>query len=578
MNIKLIFILAISGLGSVLLNGCSSSDDAPIDSKSGKALTLDASFLRAEPMNIETRSVRFDTDTIFAGVMHSKEVNVSMSELSRAPLDDTPTWVGGEAITLKATSPSGTSYHEYAIGSSGSSSTLTSADPYYFTTVNNVTAAVWYPSTNKANKTTHAVLANQSTDANFKNSDFLYGSTTVAHNGLSNSISMAHKIAKVRVTVNVNNPVNLNKTNIVSVTLKGTKLTSSVGDGGALTANGSASNITMHPKGNGEYEACIIPQTASLSFAVNVGGTTYNSTAVASRAYGANNIYTATININTSKFLYQGNTSVDIGDFYGIYANGQGVLIDNTSAAVSAAVAKGITPVGIVYSKTMSTIDNGHGWTTGYCFALKDVGNSAGYKWSTITNANVMSTRYPWKSAVDNTYFTANTAWDGYTQTHRVTDNGSYNATTYPAFFAALNFQNTYGLSNATSKWYLPSHGQWYYFCYNLGGSNSMSLSSWNEDSNDAAGAPQGSWYYPGKAATISAALNSRMSNAGSSYYTAIPVWNETSKPSRGYWGSSEATASNGVVVGFGSNNSMHIFVTNGAKTSADCVRAAFAF
>jgi hypothetical protein len=93
----------------------------------------------------------------------------------------------------------------------------------------------------------------------------------------------------------------------------------------------------MHPKGNGEYEACIIPQSAELTFAVNVGGTTYNSNAVDLRTYAANNVYTATININTSKFLYQGNTTMDIGNFYGIYANGQGVLIDNTSAAVSAA-------------------------------------------------------------------------------------------------------------------------------------------------------------------------------------------------------------------------------------------------
>jgi hypothetical protein len=189
-----------------------------------------------------------------------------------------------------------------------------------------------------------------------------------------------------------------------------------------------------------------------------------------------------------------------------------------------------------------------------------------------------MSTRYPWKSAVDNTYFTANTAWDGYTQTHRVTDNGSYNATTYPAFFAAVNFQNTYGLSNATSKWYLPSHVQWYYFCYNLGGTSSMTLNSWTAGDNDAAGAPIGSWYYDVKSATISTNLNSRMANAGSSYYTAIPVWNETSKPSRDYWSSSEASASNGVLVIFHSDNNMHIFHTDHAKTYAHCVRAAFAF
>ncbi len=105
-----------------------------------------------------------------------------------------------------------------------------------------------------------------------------------------------------------------------------------------------------------------------------------------------------------------------------------------------------------------------------------------------------------------------------------------------------------------------------------------MTLSSWNAGANDAAGAPRGSWYYGGKAATISAALNSRMANAGSSYYTAIPVWNETSKPFRYYWSSSEASASNGVNVCFNSVNNMDIFVTNSAKTNAYCVRAAFAF
>jgi hypothetical protein len=265
-------------------------------------------------MEISNRGIAISSDTVFAGVMHYKEVEMSTSEISRAPLDDTPTWVGGEAITVKVDGR----YFQYTIGGSGSSSTMTSASPYYFTTTSNVIVNAWYPSSGAANKTTHEVNSNQSSDANFKNSDFMYGSGTVSHNNLSNSITMAHKIAKVRVTVNVVNPSYLNNSNVLGVTLCGIKRTGTVSDGN-ISVSGSASDITMHQKSATEYEACIIPQSAELTFKVNVGGTTYTSTAVASRAYAANNIYTATITITAQKLLYQGDGAVNIGDFYGTF-------------------------------------------------------------------------------------------------------------------------------------------------------------------------------------------------------------------------------------------------------------------
>ena len=543
---------------AMTFTACSSSDE--IISEKSKALSLDASILQAQPMEISTRGIAISSDTVFAGVMHYKEVEMSTSEISRAPLDDTPTWVGGEAITVKVDGR----YFQYTIGGSGSSSTMTSASPYYFTTTSNVTVNAWYPSSGAANKTTHEVNSNQSSDANFKNSDFMYGSGTVSHNNLSNSITMAHKIAKVRVTVNVVNPSYLNNSNVLGVTLCGTKRTGTVSDGN-ISVSGSASDITMHQKSATEYEACIIPQSAELTFKVNVGGTTYTSTAVASRAYAANNIYTATITITAQKLLYQGDGAVNIGDFYGTFANGQAVLIDGTTAAVAAAKTRGATPIAIVYSTSTSSTDSGHGWTKGYAFALKEVGNSAGYAWSTNTSSTVMAIQYPWGGTWASIR-ACTEDYDGYTATRRITNNGTYNATTYPAFFAAVNFQNTVVAPPTSSKWYLPSLGQWYQFL--------RQIALIPEGSTASIYGPAGMYFSPNK--TYEENINSKLSVAGSGNYTAFPVH----PAGRFYWSSSEASASSGVDVGFegGSVSGLYFYHAGHAKTYAVCVRAAVAF
>ena len=575
-QIRLTQMAAVCAMATCLFASCA-SDDALQSSTKGEALTFSVGLNAVSPMEIDTRSVRFDTDTIFAGVMHSKEVEVSMGEISRAPLDDTPTWVGGEAVTVQVDGR----FFQYTIGGSGSSSTMSSAAPYYFTNLNSLTANAWYPSTNGAVVgTTHSVSASQNNDANFKNSDFLYGSASVVHSNTTNSISLSHKIAKVRVTVNVANPSYLANSTINSVVLSGTKRDGTVGSNGVLSVSGDASDITMHKQSDNVFEACIIPQNASLTFKVNVGGTIYTAQTLTPRDYAANNVYRATINISASKFLYQGNTSVDIGDFYGIYANGQGVVIDNTSASVSAAIAKGITPVGIVYSTTTSDIDKGHGWTNGYCFALKEVGS---YAWSTNTTTTVLSKQYPWVTPIDYTYFED---WDGYTYTHQVTDNSNYNSSTYPALFAAVNYQNTCKLSNATSKWYLPMFGQWYYLYYNLGSSYSLTLrcSPVENFSYDESGVHQGWWLYQSAGSNLNCsrvvaiALNEKMSIVGSEYYTAFPVWEDVAHNNRYYWTSGEASASNPVYTVFEPNSNLAVLYTARKKTVQCDVRPAFAF
>ncbi|MCR4772970.1 MAG: fimbrillin family protein [Prevotella sp.] len=439
---------------------CSSSDE--VIAEKGKALSLDASILQALPMKIDTRAISISSDTVFAGVMHYKEVEMSTSEISRAPLDDTPTWSGSEAVTVKVDGR----YFQYTIGGSGSSSTMTSASPYYFTTTSNVTANAWYPSSGAANKTTHEVLANQSTAANFKNSDFMYGSGTVSHNNLSNSITMAHKIAKVRVTVNVVNPSYLNNSNVLGVTLCGTKLTSTVGSDGNLSVSGSsASDITMHQKSATEYEACIIPQSAELTFKVNVGGTTYTSTAVASRAYAENNIYTATITITASKVLYLGGSSVAVGDYYCSAANGQAFVVKQ--ASLSTANSKGIKPIAVVFSTATSTTDKGHGWNLGYAMALQCATTANGANGTCIWGPIDSDSPYlhNWDNADPLTTWKNNK--DGYTETMSVPSNQRAN---YPAFKYAIEYNNKVAAPNTSSKWYLPSNGQAYDIFVKLGG------------------------------------------------------------------------------------------------------------
>jgi hypothetical protein len=96
--------------------------------------------------------------------------------------------------------------------------------------------------------------------------------------------------------------------------------------------------------------------------------------------------------------------------------------------------------------------------------------------------------------------------------------------------------------------------------------------------SNDAAGVPTGWWYATPNDGTmepiIAGKLNNYFSVAGSGNYTAFSI-----VPSyRYYWSSSEASASNGVAVGFTGHGHMDYYHSPYAKSNADCVRAVLAF
>jgi hypothetical protein len=362
----------------------------------------------------------------------------------------------------------------------------------------------------------------------------MYGSGTVSHANTSNSISMAHKIAKVRVTVNVVNPSYLNNSTVNSVVLSGTKRSSSVGSNGALTASGSASDITMHKKSQGVFEACIIPQTATLTFKVNVGGTTYTSTAVASRAYAGNNIYTATIKITATKALYLGGSSVAIGDYYCMAKNGQAFVVKK--ASLSTAKTKDLTPLGVVFANTTSTKDQSNGWSLGYAMCVKQVDSK---KWSSKEeNDEVLPNMDTYEKACD--------YMDGYTDFMSIKNSakisGGYTSDNYPAFYHANAIMTA---PKTSSGFYLPSFGQYRMICIKLGGAlNTMTTS--NKPTNISGGYMAIVYHISedNKVPIIVSSINSYLSSVSNVYgASAIVVfpetgssWTSTEMDSRGAW------------------------------------------
>jgi hypothetical protein len=115
------------------------------------------------------------------------------------------------------------------------------------------------------------------------------------------------------------------------------------------------------------------------------------------------------------------------------------------------------TAIAVIFSTTTSTTDQGHGWTHGYAMALMNASESCTWGPTTI------DTSIPNTASTTTTNIMNNK--DGYSETDSIGNNSDY-----PAFKTALDYKNTITSPSNTSSWYLPSCGQWYDICVNLGG------------------------------------------------------------------------------------------------------------
>jgi hypothetical protein len=223
----------------------------------------------------------------------------------------------------------------------------------------------------------------------------------------------------------------------------------------------------------------------------------------------------------------------NIGDY--LFSDGTyGTLADNT----------GKTPIAVIFSKTVSTTDQGLGWTHGYAMALK--------------NANTSLTWGPTSGNPTGSYLTTAAAIiadkDGYTNTTKI------NNSTYPAgYAAATTFKSTVAAPGGTSGWYLPSVGQWFDICVNLGKMNATGYTF--------SGATL-QWASPA-ATTCVTNLNA--------YFTPLTGGTyDTFSTGTYYWSSSEYSSTFAYYANFGSNG--NLYLDYNGKSATNVERGVLAF
>ena len=372
-------------------------------------------------------------------------------------------------IAIQPRNYAATSYNTYTVSTSGAVSATT---PYYFETASSDVITSWYPY-NDGSLSSFAVQINQSTLTNYIASDLLY--TSAAVTASSQSLTYSHKMAQIIVDVTVSNRTYLTNAEIQSLTISGltTNCTTNFADltGNAVrnptfTTGSTTETITAYrysssptatsSTSTATFIMCVPAQTISTSqvFTITVGGTAYTGKLTNAQTLASGCAYNVSITIDGKATMVYANGTIAVKDFYCKAGNGQAVIVK--TAKVSEAKSKGITPLAVVFSTSTSSIDQGHGWSNGYAIALRDANSGNKLAWSTNISTSVQKSSH--------IYTTASVALsdlDGYDATHHITGNSSYNSTTYPAFFACVNYESSTAVPISSSGWYLPSNGQW---------------------------------------------------------------------------------------------------------------------
>ncbi len=178
----------------------------------------------------------------------------------------------------------------------------------YPATGENIDICAYYPSTVSSSTTSFTVQTNQSSDANYQNSDLMYA--TKLENkakGSTHDLTFNHALSKIIVNIQRGTGVtDDNITDLVTaVKIKNTKPTAGFaitkGAPGAITESGSVTDIEI--KGTGAAnEGIIVPQTvaAGVFITVTYNGNNYNYELTAAKKFEAGYKYTYTLTLNAS--------------------------------------------------------------------------------------------------------------------------------------------------------------------------------------------------------------------------------------------------------------------------------------
>jgi hypothetical protein len=314
---------------------------------------------------------------------------------------------------------------------------------------------------------------------------------------------------------------------------------------GSTYANGAAFSKDSQIAANTSYDLSITIQGRGVSSA-SQDITPSSATVTMTVASWTGVTYT---NSFTPKKAYIGNYYYDDGSWGSVASPTDGRKV-----------------IGVVFSTTTSTTDQANGWTHGYAMALTNATTSA--MWYGGTYASDLTDYTDWTSMKADK--------DGYTKSQTIKKNKTLSTSSYPAFYYALNYGVINNTSYATSigtnnsGWYLPSVGQWYDICVNLGGMSATAT---------ATGSGYGRWYSgddsSGKnySSITATNINSYLTTLSSSGYTVNTFTNSTES----YWSASEYNSSAAYNANLESSGNMHL--DNGSKSGTNYrVRPVVAF
>ena len=254
-----------------------------------------------------------------------------------------------------------------------------------------------------------------------------------------------------------------------------------------------------------------------------------------------------------------------------LYADG----FISTSATVSGH--NGV--VGVIFSLTTSNADQALGYTHGYAVALKDA--STGAKWSSQTGTadpGVVDLSFPYQNTMADAELIIRGDLNGRANTANATYVGDSNA---EAFYAAKNYSaDVSGFAN--SGWFLPSIGQLWAMCKELGGMNESQIGNSTYSNWGSEDRTYGVWYGSNNADNVREALNTKLEAVGSGNYDyfsggANVGKGNASAQSVNYWSSSEWSAGRAFYLTFNSGGSLR-FERSYAKSYSFRVRTVLAF
>ncbi len=327
------------------------------------------------------------------------------------------------------------------------------------------------------------------------------------------------------------------------------KLTGAVTTDGELTGSGSNTStpVTMYQLSNTSannvitayYVAQIPPQSAQLSFSLDIGNTQYTAVMSAARDFAAGIAYELTINVTSAKVFISSGNSVDVGDYYCNSADGQAWVVKRTDLATMKST-YGIKPIALVFSNTTSARDQSYGWNYGYAlsFLTKTI------NWSSELN----DTPIPNFGTTDLNWLTY---YDGYYHSKIIYDLPDFSSTTYPAFYYTKNLGtgvwggSNYAAPSCSSGWYIPSAGQLYKEFTTLGGLSASGFSVMATTD----------LYFYNYSGTVESLTNVHAAAMNSYFIPITDLWGVDYVSSYGYgdndqyWSSSEINAKAAVVL-----------------------------